>query len=117
MATDHRIKKYQDAKRARKEAEEWNDLPNGRKYQNDKFNISSAHCIAPMLCRMGQQSSGGSNYWKTEKNFNQAILDYIIFNWKVIYLGVLERMKKQETDALKECQSFIDEMQKIINEN
>ena len=59
---DKRIDQWQKAKRDREVAEEWNDLPDGRKYQNDNFDISIAHCSKPKLTRAGQQSCRRKNY-------------------------------------------------------
>ncbi|MCP4988301.1 MAG: hypothetical protein GY928_20315, partial [Colwellia sp.] len=52
------ISKWKAARRSRKDAEYWDALPEGKKYENNKFNISIAHCAAPVLCRAGQQSCG-----------------------------------------------------------
>lgn len=115
--TDKRLEDYQKAKLSRKAAEEWNELPNGKCYQNDKFNISIAHCKKLQLTRSGQQYSGGTNYWETKDDFNLAILEHIVDNWGKIFPDVIERMKDKENKALNKCQSFIDEMQEAINEH
>ena len=111
---DDRIKKWEEAKRAVLEAIEWNDLPNGKRYQNDKFDISIAHCKPPMLSRMGQQSVGGKVYWETEPYFNDAILEYLIKDWDFHYHKILEILKTKESEALKELQSYVDEIQTLI---
>ena len=102
---------YKKAQRVSREAEEWNNLPKGRKYNSSKFRISKAHCTKPKLCRAGQQVCGGKNYWYTSDEFNAAILEYLIDNWESIYPFVLDMLKENERRALIDCQSFIDEMQ------
>lgn len=112
---DERLKQWQDAKDTREAAEKWNNL-HGPRYRNDDFEISIAHCTAPKLTRAGQQNCGGqTNYWETKPEFNLAILEYLIFHWKEIYPHVLEILKKKEQLALENCQSYIDEIQNIIN--
>ncbi len=106
---------YKKAKKDRENAESWNNLPNGQKYMSDKFKISIAHCQRPKLCRAGQQSQGGKNYWSTEEAFDSAILEHIVENWDKICPDVLARLAKKEKDALILCQSFIDKMQEEIN--
>lgn len=54
---DHRIENWENAKKTRINAEKWQDL-----YKNDKFEISIAHCIPPVLYRAGQQICGGQSY-------------------------------------------------------
>jgi hypothetical protein len=115
IMSDQRMEIYTNAKRARVEAEKWNALPEGKKYQNSTFSISPAHCKKPMLCRAGQQSCGGHNYWETEEPFNTAILDCIVAEWETLYPKVLAILKEKERMALKNCQAFIDEMQQAID--
>lgn len=106
---------WQKEKSARKEAEKWNNLPNGPKYQNDSFSLSVAHCKPPVLTRCGQQSHGGKNYWKTEEKFNKAILEYLVLSWDNIYPKILEILFDKERTALKACQTYIDKMQQLID--
>ena len=112
---DKRIKNFSDAKRAVKAAEDWNNLPCGRRYKGDNFEISIAHCKPPMLTRAGQQNAGGQNYWETKGAFNQAILEYLVSTWDDHYPKVLEILNTKERERLKECQSYIDEMQSAID--
>lgn len=114
--SDKLIEIWQRAKIATETAEEWNNLPDGTKYENSTFQISTAHCKAPQLTRTGQQYHSGKNYWETKAEFNLTILEYIIDNWKEIYPKVLDRMKLKEREALKACKSYIDEMQRLIDE-
>jgi hypothetical protein len=115
--TDERIKKWQDAKRDREKAEAWQALPDGQKYQGDKFEITTSHkCVAPTLVRSGQQYAGDQNYWETDKGFNNAILEYLVKDWDVIYPKVLNILKVKEMQALKECQAYVDDLQQEINE-
>ena len=107
---------WKEAKEARINAQKWNALPDGKKYQTDKFDISLPHCTLPMLNRAGQQKCGGQNFWKTEKLFNRAILEYLINDWKDIFPQVIKRMCQAEEKALIECQTYVDELQANINE-
>lgn len=109
------IDNWKKAERTRTQAEGWNDLPNGRRYQNDTFAISTAHCKTPEITRAGQQSSGGQNYWKTEEGFNNAILKHIVSDWENIYPKVLEILKKEENEALVACQSYVTDLQGLID--
>jgi hypothetical protein len=113
--SDKKIEKWQRCKTEREQAEEWEALPRGPRYQNDKFEISIAHCKAPQLTRAGQQTSGGKNYWETGEKFNLAILEYIVDNWESISIDVLERLRQKEIAALRDCQQYVDEMQKLID--
>ncbi len=109
------IQDYKNAQKNADEAKEWNDLPNGRVYQSDSFDISEAHCTPPVLVRAGQQYCGGQNYWESNEEFNNALLTYIISDWDNIYTYVMEIMNKRKDEKLKKCQTFIDEMQELIN--
>jgi len=113
---DKRLVEYRKAKRAVEKAEEWNNLPSGLRYQGDKFDISIPHCSAPKLTRAGQKYAGGQNYWDTDEELNLALLEYIIDNWDFIYQDVFSRLQDKESAALKKCQTFIDDLQKAINE-
>lgn len=113
--SDERLTKYQAAKRVREQAEEWNTLPYGPKYENDIFNISVGHCRAPKLVRSGQQTCGGKNYWETGEDFNNALLEHIVADWDSIYQKVLRILQGREVKSLKECQKFIDQMQAEID--
>lgn len=116
MTTD-KLKKWQSLRRSRKLAEQWQDLPNGQKYQkDDSFSISIAHSSRPKLTRCGQKTCGGKNYWETEKEMGDAILEYIVKNWGSIGNEVIEIMRDKEKSALKDCQEFIDKMQAAIND-
>ena len=95
---------YQQAKSEREAAEQWNDLPNGRKYMESKFQISVAHCSIK-LTRAGQQAAGGKNYWETEKAFNGALLTVIARHPEIIEEAI-EELRIREKLALLECQAF-----------
>jgi len=112
---DSLINNWKKAESTRAEAEQWNDLPNGRKYQNDTFAISKPHCKAPQLTRAGQHSSGGQNYWETAEGFNNAIIKHIVSDWENIYPKVLEILKKEENEALVACQSYVTDLQGLID--
>lgn len=114
--SDINIKSWEQAKSARQAAESWNNLPNGRAYQNDTFSISLAHCKAPALVRAGQQSCGGQNYWETEKDFNLTILEWLVENWKTISPEIIQMMKDKEASKLKACQEYVTKMQDLINQ-
>lgn len=112
------IDNYNKAKSSRQKAKEWQDLPNCERYTKDhKFEISLAHCDPPGLTRAGQRYAGDNNYWKTESDFNKAILKYLVENWEDIYPSVLKKLKQKEQEAIQDCQSFIDDMQNMINES
>ena len=113
--SEQKVKEWKIAQRARQNAEAWQALPSGPRYENDRFSISLVHCTAPMLTRAGQQSCGGKNYWETEKEFNHAILEWIVGNWQEVYLGVLDILKKKEVAALQDCQDYINQMQAMID--
>jgi hypothetical protein len=113
---DTRLEAWKKAKKTREDAEEWQELPNGRKYDNDRFNVSAAHCKPPILCRAGQQTHSGQNYWETEVGFNDAMLRYLVADWDSIYPKVLKILKETEAKKLRECQSFIDDLQRQISE-
>ena len=65
--------------------------------------------------RCGQRTCGGTNYWESPKGLNEAIKKYVISNWDKIAPGIIESMRQEERDALKDCQSYVDEMQKLIS--
>lgn len=113
--SEQALVRYKDAKVTREDAEAWNKLPEGPKYQNDKFNISIAHCKSPMLCRAGQKRHGANNYWETDKRFNQAILEHIVDNWNKIFPDVINRLKAKEEGALRDCQDFVNKIQNAID--
>ena len=56
---------YLKAERALSSAKEWNDLPNGPKYQNNKMDISMAHC----------SSNGPDNNFKADKITGMHLLN------------------------------------------
>ena len=110
------VKIWKEARDARIKAQEWNGLPFGEKYTpQDTFAISKAHCTAPVLVRAGQKHCGGTNYWNTEKEFNNAIRDFLVDNWDAIYPKVIARMQAKEDQALLDCQEYIDQLQSLIN--
>lgn len=111
------MREWKDAENNLKAFEFWQNLPN-TKDRNDRFSfqISKAHCKPPMLCRAGQHTTGGKNYWETEKAINQAILEYLVDNWDTIAPFIRYRLQEKERDALIQCQSFIDEMQAQITQ-
>lgn len=112
---DKRIEKWKKCQKSVELANDWEKLPSGRKYDGDKFNISVAHCTPPILCRAGQQTCGGQAYWKTDKEFSQAILEYLVDGWSDHFPLIIERMKKQENVALLECQAYLDDLQLYID--
>lgn len=109
------LKNWQEAKRAKEEFIQWNNLPNGQKYMNDNFDISILHCTPPVLQRAGQQYQGGKNYWETSKEVGMATLEYLAKNWEDHFPKILEILEKKERENLLECQKFIDEMTEKIN--
>lgn len=110
------IDNYKLKKQERKNFETWNNKPNSEnRYQNNEFAISIAHCKAPVLIRAGQHCQGGTNYWETENGINLVILEYLVENWDEIAPDILARLKAKEMEALKACQTFIDEMQAMID--
>lgn len=111
-----KIREWQAAKTAVKNAKYWHELPHGQSYASgDSFKISIAHCKAPMLMRAGQQTCGGQNYWETEATFNQAILEHLVEDWRNIYLKVIKILEEKERKALVACQEYVTEMQSLIN--
>jgi hypothetical protein len=107
---------YVVAKNAVNRANEWNDLPDGPKYQNDTMSISPAHCRPPMLMRAGQQSCGGKNYWESPQELNQAILEVIVMDQKNIIRKAILLLEENESVALLKTQAFVSELQiKIDN--
>lgn len=66
--------------------------------------------------RCGQHTCGGTNYWESPKALNEAIKRYVIAHWAKIYTDVFDDLKQREADALKDCQEYVDKMQKLINE-
>lgn len=114
--SDKLVNDWQAAKSATNKAKRWQNLPLGNRYQNDTFSISVAHCQPPKLVRAGQQCCGGQNYWETEKEFNAAILEYLVSNWSEIYPSVISMMETKERQALIACQSYIDDLQKLIGD-
>jgi hypothetical protein len=113
--SDERVKRWENAKMEVKKAEEWNNLPKGKKYCTSTMKISMAHCHPPKLKRMGQQECGGQSYWATSDVFGKATLKYLVENWDTHYPEILKILKKEEHDALMECQSYVDMIQAKIN--
>jgi hypothetical protein len=111
------INKWHISEKVVVDTEYWNNLPNGNNYQGSKFNISIGHCTPPVFVRAGQQVCGGDNYWKTEKAFGVAVLEYLKDDWNNHYPKILGYLKKKRDLDLMACQSFVDQMQKIINES
>lgn len=108
-------KEYLKKKQDYREALNWNNLPNTAPgYNNSYFNISIAHCNAPLLTRCGQHTCGGKNYWESPKALNEAIKK-IICKDKTIINRAIELLKQKELQALKDCQKFIDELQEQID--
>ena len=97
---EEKLKKWQELKRARQEAESWQSLPKGRRYSASKFEISIAHCRVPMLNRMGQQVCGGQAYWEASPEFNTAILETIVEEWDTFGDLVIKKMKADLTMTL-----------------
>jgi hypothetical protein len=93
---------YLDIKKAREDAEYWNNLPKGRLYQNDTMGISVPHC-GLKLTRAGQQTCGGNNYWEAPKGLSEAILEVIAEN-PVVIESALEKLRQSERLALIACE-------------
>ena len=110
------IKNWQKAKNSVNTAEQWNSLPNGRKYENSSFKISEPHCKLPTFTRAGQQVCAGKNYWETDEAFGNALMKYLINDWDKHFAGVMAILKEDEKQALLKCQSYVDEMQAAIDE-
>jgi len=107
--------KWEKAKRAVIDAKRWNDLPSGKKYDGAAFEISLTHCEFPILVRAGQQVCGGHNYWETDKAFGVAILEYLLTDWDGHFNKIIKIMERKECEELKKCQSYVDELQRLIN--
>ena len=105
---------YTEAKKDRERAEYWNELPNGEKYQTDKFDISVAHCTL-ILKRMGQQRQGGQSYWETSKIFGEAIMEVIKENPDIIE-SAIKKLKQREIVALNECQEYAENILALIKD-
>lgn len=111
-----KLKVWEEKKRAVVEAERWNNLPKGQKYENNPFSVYASHSKPPMLMRCGQKVVGGTNYWESPKEMNSAILNYLVENWDSIYPEVIKAMRVEETKALQDCQTWVSEMQAKIDE-
>ena len=96
-------------------AEQWQNLPKGRKYGNSKLAISEAHCSKIQLQRMGQKDGGGNSYWESPEGLNKALLTVIIDQWDYLYPIVIAKLKRKHQDDLINCQTFVDEMQAKID--
>ena len=104
---------YLKAKRDYEEAVEWNNLPHGQKYQNDKMDISTAHCELKLV-RAGQQSQGGKNYWDSPKALNSVILETISTRDEIIDFAI-HRLADKVTQALADCEQETLERMEAIN--
>lgn len=113
---DERLKKYEVIVKDITNAKNWNNLPNGKKYQNDKMWISVDHCTAPILVRIGQQYARGNNYWATDGAFNKAILRYLVHNWDEIYPKIIAIMDEDRISAIKELKSYVQTLNDIVSE-
>lgn len=111
------MKRWKDAENNLKAFDSWQNLPKTKgRSERDSFGLNKAHCKPPVLCREGQHTTGGKNYWETEKATNQVILEYLVDNWDTIAPFIRSRLQEKETYALIKCQSFIDEMQTQITQ-
>ena len=99
---------------AREMAEEWNDLPNGHKYQNATMKISTAHCRISLV-RAGQQSQGGKNYWESPGELNAVLLEVIAEDGTVIERAI-EKLKVREKQAPIDCWEFANGILEKIGE-
>ena len=114
--SEQKLKVWKEKKQDTVMAKFWQELPKGQKYSPQcHFNISIAHSKTPMLMRCGQKVAGGQNYWESPVGMNKAVLTYLTENWDNIYPSVLEILEKEERHALKDCQSWVDEMQALIS--
>ena len=104
---------YLKAERALSSAKEWNDLPNGPKYQNDKMDISMAHCSLK-LQRAGQQFQGGQNYWDAPPELTAEIIKLIAED-KSIIERALDRLEKRAAELLVSCEEeTVNRLEKIV---
>ena len=111
-----KLKTYFDAVSSRKAAEKWSAMAkNGGGRNGDSFSMSTALSLVK-LTRCGQYDTGGKNYWETSKEFNDAIVQWIKENLEDVQAGAIEILKQKEDAALRNCQSFLDEMQQKVNE-
>lgn len=110
------LKKWKDAKNAVQAAESWQNKPKSEnRYDGTRFAISPAHSKSPMFVRCGQHYSGGENYWESPKELNEALKQVLLDDFDNMYAKALKILKEKERQALLDCQSFIDEMQELIN--
>ena len=104
---------YLKAERALSSAKEWNDLPNGPKYQNDKMDISMAHCSLK-LQRDGQQFQGGQNYWDAPPELTAEIIKIIVED-KTIIERALDGLEKRAAELLVSCEEeTVNRLEKIV---
>jgi len=106
---------WQSRQREVHAAEEWNNLPNGPRYQNDSFRIMPTHSSIK-LTRGGQQSCGGKNYWESPDALNKALLAVIVKNSKQIIAEAIDLMRAEEQAALLGCKEWISGMQDEISQ-
>jgi hypothetical protein len=106
--------KWRKSVKNTREAREWNDLPNGSRYQNDTFSISPTHSKAPVFVRCGQQHHAGQNYWNSPKEFNDAVMEYLIENFDTISSEAIKRLEQKESEMLKGCKEFVEEMKMLL---
>ena len=103
---------YRKAVNALEMSKQWNELPKGQKYQNDKMDISPAHCTLKLV-RSGQQVQGGQNYWDAPPELVAEILD-ILKEDKTIIERALIMLSRKATNLLVECeQETLERMKQI----
>jgi len=105
---------WHEARQAREDAEDWNNLPKGKKHNNSEFEIFADRCSVEIV-RSGQKKCGGKSYWDSGEALNKAILRYIVRNWKYVWPKVIEDMRDAESEALTKCHSYVDELEAKID--
>lgn len=104
---------YLKAERALASAKEWNNLPNGPKYQGDKMDISTAHCSLK-LQRAGQQFQGGQNYWDAPAELTAEIIKLIAEDKSIIERAI-DRLEKRAAELLVSCEEeTVNRLEKIV---
>ena len=113
-----KLRVLKEAERNLGECIKWHALGEKETRNGVLCGISSAHCEGKIkLVRAGQFSTGGKNYWDSPQALNDEIKEYVIVNFNEIYPELLKSLESKRSAALQDCQSFIDEMQRAINDD